>query len=449
MGGAIRDALLGHPHLDWDLATSATPDAGARAVRRAPNDPGRNRIRHGRRARPRRQDARGHDLPSRRADRRPPRRSRVRCVARRRPRAARFHDQRHRVFAAPRRDPRSVRRTARISRRSSFARSATRTRACARIGCARCARFGSRHASAFAIDDATRARDRRERAVPRPAVAGAREAGARQDDGAGALGRAIALRDVAVDGRVRDAHPGAGERVGARRCRFPTFSRSPGRRRVRRVARCGSPGLLASLDARGGREGHDRAAQLDAPRFRLVASAGRAMGSDSAPRSASDSPRDADAMPTCGDGSRGIGRLQVGRVHASRVGAMVGGPRARANGRRSGADDSVRTLYRRMLRSAFRDPIDLGVAWRSMAMILRARRHPPGSGARKNSSGAARAGDRRSRRETRRTGYCERPAVLDDRFRLESETIATGLGRGATCSFAGDNPRRRSGADFA
>jgi tRNA nucleotidyltransferase (CCA-adding enzyme) len=26
VGGAIRDALLGHQHLDWDLATSATPD---------------------------------------------------------------------------------------------------------------------------------------------------------------------------------------------------------------------------------------------------------------------------------------------------------------------------------------------------------------------------------------------------------------------------------------
>src|SRR5215471_7158350 len=25
VGGAIRDALLGHQHLDWDLATSATP----------------------------------------------------------------------------------------------------------------------------------------------------------------------------------------------------------------------------------------------------------------------------------------------------------------------------------------------------------------------------------------------------------------------------------------
>src|SRR5882672_10316366 len=25
VGGAIRDALLGHPHLDWDLATAAKP----------------------------------------------------------------------------------------------------------------------------------------------------------------------------------------------------------------------------------------------------------------------------------------------------------------------------------------------------------------------------------------------------------------------------------------
>src|SRR5947207_10059395 len=26
VGGAVRDAILGHPHLDWDFATSATPD---------------------------------------------------------------------------------------------------------------------------------------------------------------------------------------------------------------------------------------------------------------------------------------------------------------------------------------------------------------------------------------------------------------------------------------
>jgi tRNA nucleotidyltransferase (CCA-adding enzyme) len=25
VGGAVRDALLGHPHLDWDLATAAHP----------------------------------------------------------------------------------------------------------------------------------------------------------------------------------------------------------------------------------------------------------------------------------------------------------------------------------------------------------------------------------------------------------------------------------------
>ena len=34
VGGAIRDALLGHAHLDWDLATAATPDEIRRLFRR-------------------------------------------------------------------------------------------------------------------------------------------------------------------------------------------------------------------------------------------------------------------------------------------------------------------------------------------------------------------------------------------------------------------------------
>jgi tRNA nucleotidyltransferase/poly(A) polymerase len=34
VGGAVRDALLGHPHLDWDLATAATPDQVQRLFRR-------------------------------------------------------------------------------------------------------------------------------------------------------------------------------------------------------------------------------------------------------------------------------------------------------------------------------------------------------------------------------------------------------------------------------
>src|ERR671929_289109 len=34
VGGAVRDALLGHPHLDWDLATSATPKEVRRLFRR-------------------------------------------------------------------------------------------------------------------------------------------------------------------------------------------------------------------------------------------------------------------------------------------------------------------------------------------------------------------------------------------------------------------------------
>ena len=34
VGGAVRDALLGHPHLDWDLATAATPKQVRRLFRR-------------------------------------------------------------------------------------------------------------------------------------------------------------------------------------------------------------------------------------------------------------------------------------------------------------------------------------------------------------------------------------------------------------------------------
>jgi tRNA nucleotidyltransferase (CCA-adding enzyme) len=34
VGGAVRDALLGHAHLDWDLATAATPDQVRRLFRR-------------------------------------------------------------------------------------------------------------------------------------------------------------------------------------------------------------------------------------------------------------------------------------------------------------------------------------------------------------------------------------------------------------------------------
>jgi tRNA nucleotidyltransferase (CCA-adding enzyme) len=34
VGGAVRDALLGHPHLDWDLATAATPSQVQKVFRR-------------------------------------------------------------------------------------------------------------------------------------------------------------------------------------------------------------------------------------------------------------------------------------------------------------------------------------------------------------------------------------------------------------------------------
>src|SRR5207253_3801058 len=34
VGGAVRDAILGHPHLDWDLATAATPAQVQKLFRR-------------------------------------------------------------------------------------------------------------------------------------------------------------------------------------------------------------------------------------------------------------------------------------------------------------------------------------------------------------------------------------------------------------------------------
>jgi tRNA nucleotidyltransferase (CCA-adding enzyme) len=34
VGGAVRDALLGHAHLDWDLATRATPNEVRKVFRR-------------------------------------------------------------------------------------------------------------------------------------------------------------------------------------------------------------------------------------------------------------------------------------------------------------------------------------------------------------------------------------------------------------------------------
>ena len=50
VGGALRDTLLGHPHSDYDFATSATPGAGAAAL--PPHRAGRRQVRHRRRARP-------------------------------------------------------------------------------------------------------------------------------------------------------------------------------------------------------------------------------------------------------------------------------------------------------------------------------------------------------------------------------------------------------------
>ena len=111
VGGALRDTLLGDPHSDFDLATSARPEEVQRLFRRTAAD--RGGARHRGRDRPQAGHARGDHLPPRRRDRRPPRGGRVRRLARRRPRPPRLHHQRHRLPSAARRVAGSARRRAR------------------------------------------------------------------------------------------------------------------------------------------------------------------------------------------------------------------------------------------------------------------------------------------------------------------------------------------------
>ena len=186
VGGAIRDALLGHPHLDWDLATSATPTQvrelfGARRTIPVGVEFGtvgvldRNGVMH--EVTTFRRDVR---------DRWPARRGGIRRVARGRSRAARFHDQRDRLLASAAREF-----AIRSAGEQDLARRIVRAvgdagRADARRSATRAAGNPIRGALRIRDRRGDATGDRRERAVSRPAFARASEAGARQDDGAGA-----------------------------------------------------------------------------------------------------------------------------------------------------------------------------------------------------------------------------------------------------------------------
>ena len=95
VGGCVRNALLGRPVADIDIATDARAGGGDRAGRGGRAEAGADRARARHRHRGRRRPAvRGHDLPPRRRDLRPPRRRRLLERHRRGRRPARLHHER-------------------------------------------------------------------------------------------------------------------------------------------------------------------------------------------------------------------------------------------------------------------------------------------------------------------------------------------------------------------
>ncbi len=95
VGGAVRNALLGEPHGDIDIATTALPTEVIRRVRggRLQGGADRHRARHRHRRR-RRAAVRSHDLARRRRDVRAPCQSGLRPRLEARRRAPRLHHER-------------------------------------------------------------------------------------------------------------------------------------------------------------------------------------------------------------------------------------------------------------------------------------------------------------------------------------------------------------------
>ena len=253
------------------------------------------------------------------------------------------------------RDP--FRGRARSRATSSFARSATRTRGCAKTGCARCARSG------LPRDSASRSTRRRVRAIEASAPFLGRLSRERvkqeldKIDGAGALPERRA-RDLARHGRVPLARSRARRVSARRRSRRPTTSRCRGRARGRRAARIRFAGLMIASTPRDGGGGAHRPARVARRDSAGVDAAGaleRGQGTHDRPRSQSRiQPTDAQVRAWVA----AIGRLQVGHVHATGVGRVGGGARARR--RRAVAASGSRRSTVACCASALRDPIDLG-----------------------------------------------------------------------------------------
>ena len=151
VGGAVRNALLGRPVVDIDIATPARPEqvmAAARAAGLAAVPTGLDaRHRHGDRRATSPHEV--HDAARGRRDARPPRHRRLhrRLGGRRTP--ARLHHQRA-LLQRRRRGVRPARRLWPISRRAACASSARHGSASARTTCASCASSGLRPSMAKA-----------------------------------------------------------------------------------------------------------------------------------------------------------------------------------------------------------------------------------------------------------------------------------------------------------
>ena len=154
VGGAVRNALLGRPVVDVDIATPARPEQVIAAAEAAGLTAVPTGIAHGTVtviAEPR--ALRGHDAARGRRDARPPRHRRLhrRLGGRRAP--ARLHHQRA-LLQRRRRGVRPARRLSPISRRAACASSAMPASASARTTCASCASSGSRPSMAKGPPDA-------------------------------------------------------------------------------------------------------------------------------------------------------------------------------------------------------------------------------------------------------------------------------------------------------
>ena len=197
-----------------------------------------------------------------------------------------------------------------------------RATACARIGCARCARSASPRASS-SRSSRTRGRAIRDSAPHlAPALDGAGEAGAREDDGAGGARRATRSRCGATSGALEALVPALARRSAS--WRSPRSTRCRGRR-ARRGGRAGRLNRLAALFARD----PPAAAARDAARLRFSNDAtrlDRGTSSSAGTRSAPSVRRGADG----GRRSRGRDvRRWVATVGRMRVDAFLRAAAAR------------------------------------------------------------------------------------------------------------------------